>query len=231
VIPTYDVPLNTGVPEGLTFWTPRADDLSEEGFGMFRGTWMIGRLSVGDARAVLNKERRWLAMADQYANDAEEFQEVASALESGEWDLLPTRLQAGEASKEFAGEVDEDWCPLLGLEPGVASLVAALAAVGGCFPAASCRAHPTTSWSPYPIVLAAIDEFRVRRLSQLIRGTGCGFTLDAARPDLIGIGAPSVTSFIDLAGVILDERQSFRRTRSAKAASRSGRGEQARLEI
>jgi len=97
----------------------------------------------------------------------------------GEWrTALSLGLRRGPAWEELETYFGDS--RLGGLELGVAGLATALATIGGCFPAASCRAHSSKqSWSPYPVVLLATDEFRTRRLETDVASAGCGFVVDA----------------------------------------------------
>lgn len=97
--------------------------------------------------------------------------------------------------------------PLGGLEIGVAGLVHALSATG-CWPAASCRGDPG-GWARHPVVHFAADRHRVTILRDLLDGSGCGFSTDPARGELLVVGAGSIEDTMGLAGRLLESRRAM----------------------
>jgi len=230
VIPTYRACVTSAVPSGLTYWTPRPEDIGEENFGCFRDTWPLGRVSGSQARSVLETERSLVATADELAADELEYEQLAAAIEFDDFDALPSRWRQDPVVKELELSVVGQ-CVLGGLELGVAGLANALASVGGCFPAASCRAHQGRSWAPYPVVVFAADQFRTERLAPLVIEAGCGFAVDPARADLVGIGAACVTSLMSLAESVLTSRSAFRQPREGHRGRRAPHESQLRLDF
>lgn len=89
MIPRADVKLDSRLPPDYEFWTPKRDDISEEGFGYFRDTWLIRDVGVRTARSLMHLERQLVALADECSSSQEEFDEVAAALETGDLDEIP----------------------------------------------------------------------------------------------------------------------------------------------
>lgn len=201
------------LPEAATFWMPRPDELDEEGFGFFQDTWLIKDVAVREAQALVAEERRIATVVDSLATDATDFERIAAVAEWGIDDDANEVLS--DAEFQALAEVVSDVPPLAGLEIGVAGLVHALATVR-ILPAASCRSHPDKTWSETPVVLLAATEFRARALQPLAERAGCRFVLDVARPDLLGVVAPSVTNMMDLADAVLGHRDTFVQHRTVK---------------
>ena len=216
MVPKFEASLSPTLPIGLAYWTPSPSDLSDEGFGCFRDTWTIGRLTKREAKDQLEADRALVQLADRLADSADTYEQVAGAIESGDLEDLPDPLRGALAP--FAQELADGSSDLAGLELGVSGLVAVIASIGGCFTAASCRAHVGGhTWSPYPVVLLAADQFRSEQLATLVADTGCGFATDAARPELLVIGATSVESMLDLGERILQNHRHFARPRAQRA--------------
>jgi hypothetical protein len=213
-----------------TFWLPKPSDLAEEeGFGYFRDTWVIGRLTAGEARVVVDAETELVGIADEVAADEASFEAVATALECADADELPMDLRHGPIRERLAPYLD-NYAPLGGLELGVTGLVHAFASIGGCYPAASCRGHRTAmAWSAHPVVLIAADRYRCERLEPLAAEAGCGFAIDPARPELLAVGADSITQMMALSQLILNNRSHFRQPRRRRRAGRSSRRSQLSL--
>ena len=187
---------------------PTAEEISEEGFGFFRGTWFIGHVSTADAQFALREEAELLRILDATASSPEEFEELASAIEANEIDQLeePLRLVALEHGLE--GVLDGELAPLDGLEIGVAGLTHALSSIG-CLTAASCRSHNAAqSWSDCPVVFFAAPQWRVELLADLIAAAGCGLRADRG---MLSIFAPSILHMHALGQSIVSERKRFRR--------------------
>jgi hypothetical protein len=189
---------------------PDRDEISEEGFGSFRGTWFIGRTTVQDAENVVGHEGDVLDALDRASSRADEFEHFATAAEGGDGSALSTRLAATFKASGLAdltaweGGVD----PFESLEIGVAGLTCSLSAIR-CLTAASCRWHITErSWSDCPVVFFAAPTWRVELLADLIASANCG--LDADR-GMLKVYGRSVRDMHGLARLILDERERFRR--------------------
>ena len=56
---------------------PKRDDITEEGFGYFRGTWFIGRVRWRDAEQTVRREADVLEWLDDVAHTAEMFDTLA----------------------------------------------------------------------------------------------------------------------------------------------------------
>lgn len=189
---------------------PKAEDISEEGFGYFRGTWFIGRVRLRDAEAVIRHETDVLAWLDHVASDAQAFELLAKAIEDADADSLPEPLRAEAIRTGLHGFLVDpaDLDPLEGLEIGVAGLSHALSAVG-CLTAASCRGHHTDrAWSDHPVVFFAAPAWRVELLADLISSERCGIDADRG---MLTVYAASVGDMHRLAERILSERDRFRR--------------------
>lgn len=224
MIPHVQLELDATIPESYGYWTPRNDDLSEEGFGFFRGTWLIRGVTLRAAGDVLNEEATLLQLAVDVAADADEFDQLAKVLEEADAEGLSDRL-ATPAVLAAVGRYANDFPPLGGLDLGVAGLVHALSAVG-CWPAASCRSHPgDRAWTHRPAVFLAADRHRAHVLQRLVGEAGCGFGLDPSRENLLLIEAESIEDMINLANLVLRDRRAFvpakpaRRTRPSVTAT------------
>ncbi len=197
------------VPNPLPYCRmPRVDNDADEGFGNFRDTWWIGELPIDEAAAVLHYEEEALEALDKAAQSAEEFEDLAQAVEDGEIDRLPEDLLPvfAESGLSKLAPAPDDAVLLGGLEIGVSGLAHVLSAVR-CPTAASCRSHPhERSWSDHPVVFFAAPKSRVTILAPLMRRAGCG--LDADRGMLL-VYAPSVGEMHALAGLILEEYGRF----------------------
>lgn len=222
VIPRTPLQLDPSVPTEHTGWTPRGDDVSEEGFGGFRDTWLIRGVGVREAKALIRVERELIDLADRYATGGGDFDAICRALEEGVADELPERLRVPCVPDEISLRVhgDDGYSPSEGLDLGVAGLVYALAAVG-CWTAASCRGHPGKyAWSDHPIVAFACDRHRVAVLQPWVEQSGCGLTTDGHREGLLAVVAESVEDTMALASLVAGHRREFiphrvRRPRSA----------------
>jgi hypothetical protein len=170
------------------------------------------------AKALLEREQVLAAEVADLAVSAEEFDKCARALESGDLTDLGDERSSLPFSR-LSTLVDDKQSPLEGLELGVAGLVYALASVR-CWPAASCRGHPhPNAWSDVPVVFLAVSRHRAGVLEPLVRSTGCSFGIDAARPDLLTIYAPSIEETMALARQIMSERSAFPQSRPSRRRS------------
>jgi hypothetical protein len=209
MIPVFDV--SPMVPSPLPACAmPSSEEITEEGFGYFRGTWFIGRVRVSDAESTVRFEAEIIEWLDAVAPCAEHFELLASAIESGDADSLPAPLStiAVGAGIERYLRAPDDPPPLDGLEVGVAGLTHALSSVR-CLTAASCRSHVTRrSWSDCPVVFFAAPPWRLEVLAELISSAGCGLGEDR---DMLTIYASSIRDTHRLAERVIEERGRFRR--------------------
>lgn len=205
MIPREPIELTASIPGDWSYWTPKRDDISEEGVGYFRGTWLIRGVWIRDARAAISAEVEIVTAIDSLASDPTQFDEIATTLETCEIDELPADLENSSAIQAITRHlIDEGMSPLGGLEIGVAGLVYALSATG-CWPAASCRGHPG-GWATHPVVYLAADRHRVRTLRDLVAAAGCGLDTDPSRGGLLMIMAASIEDTMRLAQTVLDSR-------------------------
>jgi hypothetical protein len=201
----------SALPTSAAFWMPRPDEISEEGFSYFRDTWLIKDVSVGEARDVMTEERRIAEVVGQLANDPEDFERLAQIAESSRLD--DPAHEMSDRERAALSEVVSDLPELGGLELGVAGLAYALATVR-ILPAASCRSHVEHSWSDAPVVLFAVTEFRAKALQPLVDASGCTFTIDEARPELLVVRATSISNTMALADAVIENRKAFVQHRS-----------------
>jgi hypothetical protein len=219
VIPRAKVELDANVPDAYSFWTPSRDDISDEGFGYFRSTWLIRGVTATQAREMIESERELVALADRHSRNAEQFDAVARVVERDELEDWPDELMGGPIPEEFvSGLHGEGMSPTEGLDLGVAGLVYALSAAG-CWPAASCRGHGPGGWAQNPVVYLAADRHRVSVLQPLIAATGCGLDIDNARGELLVIIASSIKDMMALAQRVVDRRKQFPRSRPRPPAA------------
>lgn len=233
MIPTVPAHGSIGLPDEATYWMPRSDDISEDGIGYFRGTWLIRDERVRLARAVVREERRITDLLAGLPADAARFDELARAVESGYGDAGdPSGYGLTPVERRLLGECvsGDEPAPLEGLELGVAGLTYALATVR-IIPAASCRGHVgDRAWSTAPVVLFAATRFRAEALQRLAATTGCRFDIDPARADLLCVSAASITQMMDLAGAVLAARSTFVQPRArARGQGHRQASEQAAL--
>jgi hypothetical protein len=101
---------------------PSTDEISEDGFGYFRGTWLIGRVPVAEAQATVSLEGEIIDWLDEVAACANEFEMLASAIETVDPDSLTGSLRTGVARHGLEKYLPDDDgpVPLDGLEIGVA---------------------------------------------------------------------------------------------------------------
>jgi hypothetical protein len=208
MIPTTDI--ETEIPSPLPSCDmPSADEISEEGFGGFRGTWWIGRVSVKDAESTIAEEGALITLIDKLASTPTEYEMLASAVEGQDLESLEEPLRAAALEIGLSRFVaEEEIPPLEGLEVGVAGLAYALAA-NGCLTAASCRSHiDRRSWSDYPVVVFAAPAWRVEILAGLVASESCGI---ASEGRLLAVYGASILETHNLAKRILEERRLFRK--------------------
>jgi hypothetical protein len=201
VYPTAEIPLDPFLPANAEFWVPGPEDIDEyEGFGLFQDVWTIADVSVPEAAAVATEDRKLCRVVGDLAHDAVGFDAIAMAVQAGSADEVEG---ISDASLAAIGPYLTGTVALEGLEAGVAGLVYALAAAG-MFPAASCRGHPEPdSWSAFPVVFFAADRPHAEALQPLVASSGCGFTSDPLRPELLVINGRSVQDTLRLAESVL----------------------------
>jgi hypothetical protein len=212
VIPLIDVKVDPSFPEGVPMGMPAEDEISEEGYGFFRGVWDISGVTHEVARAIVEEERALAHLVDQVSTTPEEFEAVAGAVEDGDPDSLPAGFAERHPNSEIL-EIVGDGEREEGVLDGLAGLSFALSSIG-CFPAASCRSHASGgSWSDRPVVYFAAERLTVHWLTPLVRDSGCGFGNGSDRGELLFVEAPSISSLMELANQILNqvERQSYNR--------------------
>lgn len=129
MIPRTPLQLDPSVPAEHTGWTPRGDDVSEEGFGGFRSTWLIRGVGVREAKALIRVERDLIDLAGRNASDSEEFDAICRVLEEGDTDELPERLREPCVPDEIALHVrgDDDYSASEG-SPALCTLLPLLVA-------------------------------------------------------------------------------------------------------
>jgi hypothetical protein len=189
---------------------PDPEDISEEGYGAFRGTWNIGTgWPREDAAKLLDWERRAVAWVDRHAASAEIFDELAAAVEAFSTDDdLTVDKEFPELADGLRSELQQlldDADELLdGIDLGVAGLVAALSA-SGFFPAASCRGHVgARPWSDRPAVFFGATRDHVALLEAAVLASGSRLDDGSGNGNgLVVIHAPSVVAAMDLAEAIL----------------------------
>jgi hypothetical protein len=214
MIPSYEVVPEIWLPDGTDCGYPTSDEISEEeGFGFFRGTWWIGRARVADARETFTFERDIAATLDLLANDLHEFEAFAKIVDELGPDNDDCPGLAGTPAEELVRPYLGDESPLHGLELGVAGLTYVLSAVG-FRTAASCRAHPASGWTPYPVVLFGAHKWRAIVLSEYAAEAGCGIGQDRG---MLSVYGPSIQNLMRLAEAVFVERARFK---SAPSASR-----------
>lgn len=196
----------TTLPADAAFWMPKADEISEDGFGFFQDTWLIRNVPVGDAWDVVSVESIIAEVVDGLAKDEDDFERLAGAAECA--GVHDPGEDLTDDEREALAEVVSDIPELGGLELGVAGLTHALATVG-ILPAASCRSHVERSWSDAPVVLFAATEFRARALQPLVEESGCTFVLDENRSELLVVRGRSIANTMALAELILRCREDF----------------------
>lgn len=209
MIPRSDADLDPHLPSVANYWVPRVEEVSEEGFGGFRDTWLLFDVQVEEAVELLAEDRRLTQLADAFASDSYDYEAIANAIEYQDIEGLPEGVRENIRFPELEDTVGGDYSPLQGLELGVAGLVFALSAAG-FLPAASCRSHVGEhSWSPCPVVVFATDEEHAARLAPLVTDARCGFQLDEGRPGLLAVCGPSAKEMHNLAGLVLDRVSTF----------------------
>ncbi len=220
MFPTSPLEGSVAVPAEATFWMPKAADIDEEGIGCYcRGTWLIKDVPVGAARSLRRDERRIAEVLGNLAMTAKDFDRLAQAIEDcASQEDFNERSDLSPAERDaLRGFLPEDETGILdSLEIGVAGLVYALATVR-IIPAASCRGHTgNRAWSDAPVVLFATTEYRATALQPLVEATGCRFTIDPARPDLLVVRGQSILQTMALADAILESRQTFVKPRTVR---------------
>lgn len=201
---------------------PSSDEITEEGFGYFRGTWFIGRVAVAEGLACIRQEADIIEWIDQHASSAQVYEQLATAIEKQDVSLLDEPLRSTSSGGDLAQWLigDDHEAPLGGLEIGVAGLTCALSVVR-CLTAASCRWHMTDrSWADCPVVFFAAPSWRVEILADLIAVEGCGLAGDRG---MLTVSGRSVRDTHRLAERILSERGRFRKNPTSGSVRRRPR--------
>lgn len=189
---------------------PVPDEISEEGFGYFRGTWFIGRVPIAEAQACIQEEAEIIEWIDKHASSPQEYEQLAAAIENSDVSLLEEPLRSRATSNGLTAWLSDDdhGAPLGGLEIGVAGLTCALSVVR-CLTAASCRWHVSDqSWADYPVVFFAALHWRVEILAELVAAEACGLTGDRG---MLTVYGASIHNTHQLAARVLSERGRFRK--------------------
>ncbi|GHH44041.1 hypothetical protein [Lentzea cavernae] len=213
MIPEFEVEIDPRVPDQAAYWVPTQDDVSDEGFGFFRNTWLISDVWNEEALAALQTERELLEAVSGLSANIEEYEEIAAAVESCSISELPRHMLSRptiSTLQELVPEMsDEEPTPLEGLELGVYSAVLALNAAG-FLTAASCRGHISEhAWATYPVVFFATDKARAQVLQPIASKAGCGFAIDPHRPALLTVYARSSRSMMLMAEMVMENRAQF----------------------
>lgn len=207
MVPSYGVAPEISLPSGDDCGYPTSGEVTEEGFGYFRGTWWIGHVQVSDARHTVEFEREVVAALDALAVDEHEFEVLAAALEGFEPDGEVPPLLRDTPIEGLIRPFIGDFTPIGGLEIGVAGLTCALSTVG-FRTAASCRAHEgANSWGDFPVVLFGAHKWRAMLLAELAAEAGCGIGQDR---DMLTVYGPSIRNLMNLAEAVLEKRVRFR---------------------
>lgn len=199
----------TMLPTEAAFWMPGDDEIDANGFGggYFQNTWLIKDVSVGDALDVLQIEREIADVVGRLASNEKDFDRLAYVAEFSSVD--DTNEDLTDAERDMLRGVVPEFPELEGLELGVSGLAHALA-TAQMLPAASCRSHATsTTWSDAPVVLFATGEARARILQPFAAASGCTFDIDPARPALLTVRGRSISSTMDLAEAVIENRDAF----------------------
>lgn len=198
MIPRNDFDVDPDLPPEATFWTPDAATLRGGALGFFRDAWQISPLGGADLAALLAEEHSLAELCSSLTDSVEDFDAVAGAIESCDWEALPDRVKP-LAPPRLTPESIGDIPPLAGLEIGVAGLAHSLASIG-CYPAASCRGHVgSRAWADRPVVFFAADRRLAEALVRPVGSTGCGFSFDLDRSNLLVVEAPSIAEMMALA--------------------------------
>lgn len=206
MIPSYGVVPEISLPDGDNCGYPTSDEVSEEGFGFFRGTWWIGHVPGSEARQTVEFERKVVAALDVAAGDGLEFEALAAALEEFEPDGSGSIVPI-DTGRGFIEPFIDGVALLGGLEVGVAGLTYALSTVG-FRTAASCRAHEgVNSWSDCPVIFFGAHKWRAVLLAELAAAANCGIGQDR---DMLSVYAPSICNLMDLAQAVLAKRAIFK---------------------
>jgi hypothetical protein len=63
MIPLTVCNLEIGIPSDHKCWMPKKDDLSEDGFGCFRSTWLIRDVTIAKAKEISAAEQARASVA------------------------------------------------------------------------------------------------------------------------------------------------------------------------
>ncbi|ADP84927.1 hypothetical protein [Pseudofrankia inefficax] len=208
VVPRAEIHLDINPPDDFTYQVPIPDDLDtdewdEGGTGYFHHTWRISGVTREQAAQVIRAESALVRLLATTATSPAEFDDLARELEESTAD---DSTWLDEESNPDAANVDIT--ELAGLEIGVSGLVHVIAAIGG-WPAASCRGHINEPiWADWPVVYFAATEDLVREMGPSVAESGCGFSNDPDRPELLILEGPSILEIMMLAERLLEAERS-----------------------
>jgi hypothetical protein len=209
MIPTYEIDITIELPSSENCGYPTSSEITEEGFGCFRGTWFLGRTTLTETREVMRAERDLVALLDELSPDAATFELLASHIEQGPDESVDIPSGSLGRLARFARSEEDEAGPLGDLEVGVAGLSYALSTVG-FLTAASCRAHSgARSWSDCPVVLFGAHRWRALVLAHLAENAGCGMGQDRG---MLTVFSDSVVNLMALADDVVAQRNLFRRS-------------------
>lgn len=214
MVPSNDVELDPNLPLGFGYWVPTEEDIEDAGdggLGYFHDTWLLGEVSLREAREVVAEEAELIDHVDAVAVDDTEFDDLAAAVQ---WGVLEED-EFSDLRERPAWSALEDGMPgeegiSSHLELGVGGLAHALAAVG-LVPVASCRGHSTShTWSEAPVVFLATDRPRATILQRLVAEFQCGLDHDAVnRPNFLIVTGSNISDMNRLATAVLDAADEF----------------------
>jgi hypothetical protein len=194
--PLFEVPMDARLPHD--------DEVDEEGFGFFRGVWVIGPTPFDEIGAIAAWETGAVDAVGRCAATPDEFDSIARVLEYQVFDepvdlardypgLTPGARSILEPHIVDAAEM------LDGLDLGMASLVLVLN-TAGFMTAASCRGHVgSTAWTESPVVHLAGERGHLLALRDDVLAVGGGLERSGNGKGLVRLCLPSVSSAMELA--------------------------------
>lgn len=208
VIPHVPTEPGFHLPDGARL--PDPEDVDEEGYGFFRGVWVIGQVPRDEASSLLEWEGDVVRAIDQLADSSQTFDGLARVIEAFwtfggyviEPDEFPELTDHDRDVLQGCLDARDDW--LDGIELGMAGLALVLAA-SGFMPVCSCRGHVgPNAWATQPSMFFAGDRNRIALLQTAVIQTGCQLGNGSGNGvGLVVVHAPSVAATMDLADAIL----------------------------